>query len=328
MDNSIYYFLDSKFYRKSLSDLNSDAVIIPSFEDDRILSISIGSGNHLWLQSYNNINNLQVVDPESNTGATIYKIYEGTTDESSSDQEESSEASQTQSKPDDNESSSAETGKNWIGVYLYDDGNEGEIFCITDADNEKISGIYVYQTEVGTYEKREFSWTLDGNDKTKATEPFQNGASNITYLLKDDRISVDYPEGWWPDRDYYFLCNIDQASQYVTNPAFFDEHSQNDDYSYSDNEDTDNEKAPFYGIWIGAFKDKTDAENFAAEAEEKGLNAGVYLTTDWDNLNSEPWYVISAGEYQTSDEAENELSDVINKGYADAYVKYTGNCNG
>ena len=80
----------------------------------------------------------------------------------------------------------------------------------------------------------------------------------------------------------------------------------------------------FYGIWIGASKSDADAERFAENARSAGLDAKVFITTDWSNLNSEKYYVVAAGTYLTEDDAQNELSRVQGLGYADAYVKYSG----
>jgi hypothetical protein len=33
--------------------------------------------------------------------------------------------------------------------------------------------------------------------------PFRTGESALVYYnLKEDRITVDYPEGWWADQDF------------------------------------------------------------------------------------------------------------------------------
>ena len=82
--------------------------------------------------------------------------------------------------------------------------------------------------------------------------------------------------------------------------------------------------AAFWGIWIGASKNQGEAEVLASEAQSKGFPASVYLTTDWDNLNSEPWYVVSAGEYSSQQAANSTLPSVQAAGYSDAYVKYSG----
>ena len=83
------------------------------------------------------------------------------------------------------------------------------------------------------------------------------------------------------------------------------------------------ENAPFYGIWCAASKDRAEMEQFANNMRNAGYPAEVYVTTDWSNLNSEKWYVVTAGTYGTEDAAKNALPHV-QEYYRDAYVKYSG----
>lgn len=87
------------------------------------------------------------------------------------------------------------------------------------------------------------------------------------------------------------------------------------------------EAAPFYGIWCTASKDYAEAESSAHYISRQGYNAQVFVTTDWSNLNSEKWYVVSAGVYLTEEEANAALPGVQSI-YADAYVKYSGRWQG
>ena len=79
----------------------------------------------------------------------------------------------------------------------------------------------------------------------------------------------------------------------------------------------------FYGIWVYASKSYDEASSFAGEVSSNGLKGFVFTTTDWSNLNSEKWYVVTAGQYGTEKEANNKL-DAVQKYYPDAYVKYSG----
>lgn len=86
---------------------------------------------------------------------------------------------------------------------------------------------------------------------------------------------------------------------------------------------TKEKKTPFYGIWCGASKDEAGAESIASSLRENGLPAEIFITTDWSNLNTERWYVISAGTYNSKEEAEQVLPQV--KAYNEnAYIKYSG----
>ena len=79
----------------------------------------------------------------------------------------------------------------------------------------------------------------------------------------------------------------------------------------------------FYGIWCMGTQNEGEAYDYAENLKAQGYPACVYLTTDWSNLNPEPWYVVSAGEYQSEEEAYNNLS-WIKQVCGDAYVKWTG----
>ncbi|MBQ8053729.1 MAG: SPOR domain-containing protein [Lachnospiraceae bacterium] len=57
--------------------------------------------------------------------------------------------------------------------------------------------------------------------------------------------------------------------------------------------------------------------------QESGLPADIFVTTDWSNLNTERHYVISAGIYDSKEEAEKMLSRA-KKFKSDAYIKYSG----
>lgn len=85
--------------------------------------------------------------------------------------------------------------------------------------------------------------------------------------------------------------------------------------------------SPFYGIWCGAAKTEAEAQKQAKKIRENGFDAQVFVTTDWRNLNTEKWYVITAGIYGTKEAASAVLQDV-QRVCSDAYIKYTGNWQG
>ena len=80
----------------------------------------------------------------------------------------------------------------------------------------------------------------------------------------------------------------------------------------------------FYGIWCEAFKSYQSAAEYVTELQNAGLRSAVaVLTTDWSGLNSEPWYAVSAGKYDSEASAYGALPSV--QEYCnDAYVKYSG----
>ncbi len=86
---------------------------------------------------------------------------------------------------------------------------------------------------------------------------------------------------------------------------------------------------PFWGIWIGASKDKSEMEQLVNKARAQGFNnAGVYMTSDWSNLNSETWYVATVGEYASESAANAALPQAKSSITSSAYVKYTGSFKG
>lgn len=80
---------------------------------------------------------------------------------------------------------------------------------------------------------------------------------------------------------------------------------------------------PFYGVWCQADKSYERILNSAENLRSLGYDARIYYTPDWSNLNKEPYYAISIGEYSTKEEANSILPNVKSI-YPDAYVKYSG----
>ena len=87
--------------------------------------------------------------------------------------------------------------------------------------------------------------------------------------------------------------------------------------------DSQFEEGAFYGIWMGASKELEDAIAYASDYPAEIGGVQIFLTTDWENLNPEPWYVVSAGEYGSENEANASLAGV-QQVCGDAYVKWTG----
>ena len=83
------------------------------------------------------------------------------------------------------------------------------------------------------------------------------------------------------------------------------------------------QREAFYGIWCFGSTDEYDAIAYAENLSAMGYPAAVYLSTDWSDLNADPWYVVSAGEYGTESEAYESLG-WVQQVCGDAYVKWTG----
>lgn len=86
----------------------------------------------------------------------------------------------------------------------------------------------------------------------------------------------------------------------------------------------DVDPSPFYGIWCSGSKTESEAKAFIQQ--HPGLsqyNPQIFVTTQWSNLNSQKYYVVTAGTYSSKTEAESFLNSV-QQSIPDAYVKYSG----
>ncbi|MBP3866960.1 MAG: SPOR domain-containing protein, partial [Eggerthellaceae bacterium] len=81
---------------------------------------------------------------------------------------------------------------------------------------------------------------------------------------------------------------------------------------------------PFWGVWALASKDRGLADEFAASARQANYDAAVFITSEWGNLNSEPWYAVSLCCADSEADANAVLERAKREGYADAYVKHSG----
>ena len=84
------------------------------------------------------------------------------------------------------------------------------------------------------------------------------------------------------------------------------------------------ELKPFYGVWVGSFKDREAAVKLYDELQGKAFNSEYIYSVEWDNLSKEPYYCVTAGMCGSEDEAKGLLEDTKKAGYNKAYVKYTG----
>ena len=143
------------------------------------------------------------------------------------------------------------------------------------------------------------------NDRYQIIKSIGEGGMANVYLAYDTIL----------DRDVAVkvLCLVKKKypDAYVKYSGEYKKSSSNASYS------------SFYGIWVYASKSYDEASSFAGEVSSNGFQGFVFTTTDWSNLNSEKWYVVTAGQYGTEKEAINKL-DAVQNYYPDAYVKYSG----
>lgn len=72
-----------------------------------------------------------------------------------------------------------------------------------------------------------------------------------------------------------------------------------------------------------ASDNEEDAYNFTNQLSEQGFAGCVTQSNWWSNLNSEPYYIVTYGIYETEIIAQVELVN-IEELYSDAYVKISG----
>lgn len=90
------------------------------------------------------------------------------------------------------------------------------------------------------------------------------------------------------------------------------------------NGNTMSEQEPFFGLWVGAFKERLDAETLITKLEDKGISASYVYSCDWENLNKDPYYCVTIGRSGSEEEAQAYIEDAKKAGFPKAYVKYTG----
>lgn len=127
----------------------------------------------------------------------------------------------------------------------------------------------------------------------------ENANYNVTIHLRKD------------DSSYYGVVLDSMRFEKVELPEIY---MDNTDYT-----------TPFYGIWCCGVKDESEAEVVRQDLLSKGFfEAQTFISSDWTNLNSDKWYVVTAGIYSEEATAYLILDTVKAEGYGDAYVKYTG----
>jgi hypothetical protein len=80
-----------------------------------------------------------------------------------------------------------------------------------------------------------------------------------------------------------------------------------------------------YGVFVMSAKDKEKCVEMEMKLEDAGFDDDIMLyTPDFSGLNPEPYYVVSAGLFETETEANSRLKEVQAAGFKDAFVKLAG----
>ena len=85
-----------------------------------------------------------------------------------------------------------------------------------------------------------------------------------------------------------------------------------------------NRDSEYWGIWTLASKEYDECAGYVRDVRSQGYDAYMTNTTMWDNLNDEPWYVVTIGVFESEDEAKAALSRVQSGLDETAYVKFSG----
>ena len=159
-----------------------------------------------------------------------------------------------------------------------------------------------------------------------------SGASTITLEIvasnnTGDKVVNDRFAVGWVDpklsKKYVPLDSNNDTNISEDNINVTEENLQNSN-STIEQTNTNTRKTPFYGIWCYGSKNEEEAINYSKKMVENGIDSVVFVTTDWSNLNSEKYYVVAAGIYESEDMANDNLNSIKSAGYSDAYVKYSG----
>jgi len=153
----------------------------------------------------------------------------------------------------------------------------------------------------------------------------------ILRMVRDTTCSSEAISQWMgnssQERLDGFTCAIEDYAEEL--PESIEEFSVNS-HPISNQSSTaaqQSEDTSFYGIWCYGSKEEGEANSYAETLKASGFDARVYVTTDWSNLNTEKFYVVTAGVYSTESEANANLTSVQSV-CQEAYVKYSGNYMG
>lgn len=216
---------------------------------------------------------------------------------------------------------------NWNGNRGY--SKNGELICTYTRDivkNKGIIKILLFDTE-GTYllEGRDAdfevsNWTNEISAiNAKATIVDSNGKKYVSYSTDD--LYRSYTDVW-----FWGICTIDAGNIMKYDASWMEKEKEN--YNVTDSqtfyEDEVSEYYPFYGVWVSATKNESEAEKMCNELIAQGFDARIIVTSEWSNLNPETYYAISIGMYSNKSDAKTQLTEMKRNGYESAYIKYSG----
>jgi hypothetical protein len=151
----------------------------------------------------------------------------------------------------------------------------------------------------------EMAYTFSGDDEleldmTYDDFPVQSGKSVLTFERIEEK---DVP-----------VVTIDKVREVLTDDHIYDMYAISDD-NYDDG---------FYGVWVGAFESRDEADDLAEQIKAKGYDAYVVFSPEWENLSPKSYYCVTFDKCMTETWAEGTLVNAQSAGFDDAYVKFSG----
>ena len=170
-------------------------------------------------------------------------------------------------------------------------------------------------------EAKGLAWALDYDGIWFYFEDYAMGA----YVAGSQAVKVsfsDYPEIFTNTFVNYKADDVpDIKTQYEKKEDAPKTEIQASDPGKNSADDND----PFFGLWIGSFKERQEALDLVDKLDEQGIEAYSIYTPEYENLNKEPYWCVTIGRSGSEPEAQAYIDAAQKAGFPDAYVKYTGN---
>ncbi len=213
--------------------------------------------------------------------------------------------------------------------YWVQDAADAPVYLLFDASN-----LYIYRKapdsevyfEAGGCEFKSGSFECVSSVLGSGDMPTEMSAE---YSVDGDELVITFSEG-------IYSCDID-AGEKVTfkrttkdrvHVTVMDEIRFNEDsfgmYGYEAAEDEYGYEDGFYGVWTYASRDRETALTEAGKLIDLGFDSYVFYSAEWEGLNSDGYYCVTAGRYQTEEDALAQLDSVKKAGFGSAYVKFSG----
>lgn len=84
---------------------------------------------------------------------------------------------------------------------------------------------------------------------------------------------------------------------------------------------------PFWGAFVTKTRNPSSLKIMDTELKDDGFSPFYITSSDWENLypGEDPYMMLTAGMWETENEAEDAVKALKSKGYDEAFVQYSGN---